>query len=284
MFIDSHCHMDHVVAWGKKKDGKDFSLAAIVDRAEKAKVYGMLSICTKMEEFEEIHEISQKFPHIYCTIGLHPMDVLSQGCSVEDVKKWLLANIHHEKVVGIGETGLESSEHAPPLDVQEAYLWAHMEVALISGLPLVIHTRNTCYYLQNVLEKFLNQYSELPTGVLHCFSGEEFLARYVVEHGWKVSFSGILTFPKAVSVRQVAATLSLKDLLIETDAPWLAPCPHRGAVNEPAYVVHTAQKLAEIHNVSLAELAHQTSSSFCALFSKVNPQNFQESLCITVQK
>ncbi len=280
MFIDSHCHLDHVVAV-KKEGGRDFSLEAVMARAEKAKVLGMLSICTKMEEFEGILALSQTSPRIYCTIGIHPMDVArsSDGYSVEEVKAWLLAHVAHEKVVGIGETGLECSEHAPPLELQEAYLWAHMEVALASGLPLIIHTRNTCQRLQDILERFLTHHGKLPTGVLHCFSGEEFLARYVVAHGWKVSFSGILTFPKAVSVRQVASVLSVEDLLIETDAPWLAPCPHRGDVNEPAYVVHTAQKLAELHDIPLAELASKTSSSFFALFSRVDARNFREILC-----
>lgn len=267
MFVDSHCHLDHL-AWNQEE------LKPFLKRAQHAGIHHMLSIGTTEEDFSRILTLALPHSTVWVTVGLHPAEgVEKTQKSPKEIHTWLLKHCAHPKVVGIGETGLDLMDTSPPLDRQIAYLWAHMEAALETGLPLVIHTRQADNAFRDVLERFLKTHKILPKGVLHCFTGGYDLAEYVMVHGWKISFSGILTFPNAKTVQEVASQIPLEALLLETDAPWLAPLPHRGRPNEPAYLVHTAQKLADLKSVSLEEVAKHTTASFFSLFTKATRGN-----------
>jgi len=256
MLVDSHCHLDY----------KDFTegVDAVVARARAAGVSHFLTICTEIAVFDKVLAVANSAPEIFCTVGTHPHhagDPKELNISREEIVKLT----HNPKVVGIGETGLDYYyEHSPREEQQKGFA-THIEAALETNLPLIIHTRDAD---DDTIRLMRDVGGRKARGVMHCFSGGQKLADAALDLGFYISFSGIVTFKKADELRDVARHVPLDRLLVETDSPYLAPVPHRGKRNEPAFVTHTAQAVAELKGVSLETLAAQTTKNFFALFDK----------------
>ncbi|MEO4040575.1 TatD family hydrolase [Hoeflea sp. CAU 1731] len=254
--VDSHCHLDF--------PDFDSERDAIVERAVAAGVECMVTICTHVRRFEAIRAIAEAYERVYCSVGTHPHNADQElDTTVQD----LVALSRHPKVVAIGEAGLDYHYDNAPREAQEIGLRRHIEAARETGLPLVIHARSADEDMAQILREESGK-GAFPF-VLHCFSSGRALAEIGVELGGYVSFSGILTFKNSEELRQIAVDLPADRLLVETDAPYLAPVPHRGKRNEPSFVVNTARVLAETRGVSEEYIHRQTSENFFRLFSKV---------------
>ncbi len=258
-FVDSHCHLTYGTL------GRDAD--AVVRRAHEVGVAGMLTISTKLETFPEVLAVAERFPGVWASVGTHPhhaeaeKDVVNAGKLVE-----LAA---HPKVIAIGEAGLDYFYDRSPRDIQKEVFREHIAAARETGLPLVIHTREAEEDTADMLEE------ETAKGafpfVMHCFSSAPWLAQKALALGGYVSFSGIVTFRKGEEVREAAELVPLQRLLVETDAPFLAPEPYRGRVCEPAHSAVTLRYLADLKGVSVEEMARITSENFFRLFSKAEP-------------
>ena len=255
MLIDSHCHLDFETFAPE--------LDAVVDRARKAGVGGLLTICTKLSEFERVRGIAERFPDVWCSVGVHPHEAASEPHT--DAKR-LVALTHHPKVVGIGEAGLDYYYEHSPREAQRAIFREHIAAARESGLPLIVHSRDADEETIELLDEGARAGN--LTGVIHCFSSTAFLAERSLALGFYISFSGIVTFKKADELRAVAKSIPEDRLLVETDSPYLAPVPFRGKRNEPAYVAHTAAFVAELRGVSREQLAGASTANFHRLFAK----------------
>lgn len=252
--VDSHCHLDYAAAEDRPE---------IIARARRAGVATMLTISTKLSEFLTVLGIAEGDPDIWCSVGVHPHEAATEP---GDDSARLVALARHPKVVGIGETGLDFYyEHSPRAE-QTASFRAHIAAARETGLPVIVHTRDADPETAAILRT-----EKPPKGVIHCFSSGRELAEISLEIGFYISLSGIVTFKTAQALRDIARDLPLDRLLIETDAPYLAPVPLRGKKNEPAFIVHTAKLLAELRGISVAELARATSDNFFRLFAKAKP-------------
>jgi len=256
MLVDSHCHLDF----------PDFSaeLDAVVARARAAGIGRLVTISTLVGKFPMLRAIAERFDEVYCSVGTHPHHAAKEpNVTAED----LIAATKHAKVVAIGEAGLDYHYDNSPRDAQEKGFRTHIQAARETKLPLVIHAREADDDIARILEEESKR-GGFPF-VLHCFTGGEELARRGVALGGYVSFSGILTFKNSESLRKIAAGLPEDRILVETDAPYLAPNPYRGKRNEPAYVAETARVLAETRGVSADAIAKTTSANFFRLFAKV---------------
>ena len=255
MLIDSHCHLDF----------KDFGAEReeVLARARRAGVAGMLTICTKITAFPAVRALAEAHDELWCSVGIHPHEAAHQP---ETNAAALVDFARHPKVVGIGETGLDFYYDHSPHDRQESVFRAHAAAARETGLPIIVHTRNADERTAQMLQEE-SQGGRL-TGVIHCFSSGRQLAEKALELGFYISLSGIVTFKNAEELRSIARDVPLDRLLVETDAPYLAPLPHRGKRNEPAFVVHTAQRVAELKGVAPEELARATTENFFRLFTK----------------
>lgn len=256
MLIDSHCHLDF----------PDFAseLDAVVARAKAAGIERMVTISTRVRRHAEVLAIAERFAEVYCSVGTHPHHAHEElDVSVGD----LVARTRHPKVVAIGEAGLDYHYDNSPRAAQEQGFRAHIAAARSTQLPLVIHAREADADMARILEEETGK-GAFPA-VLHCFTGTRDLALRGIALGLYVSFTGILTFKNSGELRAIAAELPAERILVETDAPYLAPGPHRGQRNEPAYVVETAKVLAQVRGVSPEEIARQTSENFFRLFAKV---------------
>jgi len=258
MLVDSHCHLDF----------PDFEgdLPAIIERAEGAGVGAMLSISTHLSRFGQVLGVTERFGQVRCTVGIHPHEAASE--TVPEHSEFCALS-RHPKVVGIGETGLDYFYEHSPRELQKASFRAHIAVARETGLPIVIHTRDADDDTSGILAEEMAKGGF--TGVIHCFSSTPALAEQAIELGLYISFSGILTFKKSVALRDLAASLPSDRILVETDAPYLAPVPKRGKRNEPSLVQYTAACLAEARGVSEAEIARLTTDNYFRLFSKARP-------------
>ncbi|MHB2166327.1 TatD family hydrolase [Alsobacter sp. R-9] len=255
MLVDSHCHLDFA-DFAPERD-------AVVERARAAGVRTMLTISTRVSKFDTVRGIAEHYPDVYCTVGTHPHNAHEEpDVSAAD----LVALAAHPRCVGIGEAGLDYHYDRSPRDIAERVLRTHIAAARTSGLPLVIHSRDCDADMIRILS------SEMEQGrfdaVLHCFSSGAALARAGVEMGLFVSFSGILTFKTSDALRAIAAEVPMDRLLVETDAPYLAPVPFRGKRNEPSYVVQTARVLADVKGVDAGTMAAVTTDNFFRLFAK----------------
>lgn len=254
MLVDSHCHLNY----------PPFAdLPAVLARAGEQGVGACQTISTKRSDFNEIIRIIEAADNVFGSIGIHPHEAAAhEDITVEE----LVSRAAHPKIIGIGETGLDYYyEHSPRVR-QEACFLIHIEVARQTGLPLIVHTRDAEAETVSLLQR---EYAKAPfKGLIHCFSGSKYLADKAIEIGFYISLSGILTFPKAQALRDVVASLPPERLLVETDAPYLAPVPYRGKINEPAYTRHTAEKLAEILDMSYESIALKTTDNFFRLFDK----------------
>ncbi len=254
--VDSHCHLDF--------DGLHDQLPAVLVRAEEAGVGLMLSISSRVRTFQRLRQIAEENANIFCTIGTHPHNAHEELDVVVDE---IIDLARHPKVVGIGEAGLDYHYDFSPREAQMTGFRNHIAAARQTGLPLVIHSREAEDATARVLDE------EMRNGpfkaVLHCFTSQNWLALKGVELGLYVSFSGILTYKTAENLRDTARQLPEDRILVETDAPYLAPAPHRGKSNEPAFVVKTLERLAEARGVSVSHMAKVTSDNFFRLFDKV---------------
>ncbi|HXW42611.1 MAG TPA: TatD family hydrolase [Xanthobacteraceae bacterium] len=256
MLIDSHCHLDF----------PDFAaeVDAVVARARAAGIERLVTICTRVKRHAAVLAIAERFPDVYCSVGTHPHYAQEElDVSAAD----LVARTQHPKVVALGEAGLDYHYDRSPRDAQAHSFHSHIAAARATGLPLVIHSRDADADTARILEAETGQGAF--AAVLHCFTGGRELARRAIALGLFISFTGILTFKNSGALRDIAAELPADRILIETDAPYLAPGKFRGKRNEPAYVVETAKVLAEVRGVSLEEIAQQTSANFFRLFGKV---------------
>ena len=258
MLVDSHCHFPEL----------EQDRAGVIARAKAAGVTSMVTISTRVAKFATYAAIAESDPDIWCTVGTHPLGVVEEP----DVPlERLLELSAHPKCVGIGEAGLDYHYDTAARDVAERVFRTHIEAARMTKLPLVIHARDCDDDMIRIMSDEMGK-GTFPA-VLHCFSSGPRLAEIGVELGLSVSLSGILTFKKSDEIRAIAKRVPLDRLLVETDAPFLAPQKHRGKRNEPAFVVETAKMLADVHGVSDEQMAKITTDNFFSLFSKaVRPQ------------
>jgi len=256
MLVDSHCHLDF----------PDFApeLDLVVARARAAGIGRMVTISTRVRKHAQVLAIAERFADVFCSVGTHPHNAKEEP---EVDAKTLIALAKHPKIVAIGEAGLDYHYDYSPRDAQELSFRQHIAAARETGLPLVIHARNCDADMARILQEESGQ-GAFPA-VLHCFTGSRDLAMRAIDLGLYVSFTGILTFKNSADLRAIAAGLPGDRILVETDAPYLAPLPHRGRRNEPAYVAETAKVLADTRGVSFDEIARQTTENFFRLFNKV---------------
>ncbi len=256
MLVDSHCHLDF--------ESFDEDRAAVMERARAAGVGAMVTICTHLSRFSDVLALAEAGGEtVYCSVGIHPHQVAEED-PAETASLVELAR--HPKVVGIGETGLDYYYDHSPRDAQRTSFRKHIHAARDTGLPLIVHTRDADDDMVAILVEESGQ-GAFP-GVLHCFSSSRALAETALELGLYISLSGIVTFKNADQLRGIVRDVPLDRLLVETDAPFLAPVPRRGKRNEPAYVVHTAEAAAEIKGVEADEFAALTTDNFFRLFAR----------------
>ncbi len=249
--VDSHCHLDYAEPAERPE---------IIARARRAGVETMLTICTRLGEFAAVRAIAEADPDIWCSVGVHPHEAAAEPDA--DTAR-IVAFTDHPKVVGIGETGLDFYYDHSPRERQAELFRAHAAAARETGLPLIVHTRDADPETAQILAE-----ERPPRGVIHCFSTGRDLAVAALDLGLYISLSGIVTFKNAALLREIAGELPLDRLLIETDAPYLAPVPLRGRKNEPAYIVHTAAAVAALRGIPVEELAQRTAENFFRLFDK----------------
>ena len=261
MFVDSHCHLDYL-----EREGHD--LDEIVARAKRNGVNTMVTIGTKMREFDNVLSIAERYENIYCTVGVHPHEAEEEP----DISTEQLVEISkHPKVIGIGETGLDYFYEHAPRNLQKASFRRHIAAARQTQLPLIVHTRDA---EDDTIDILQDEYKKGAfTGIIHCFTSSRELAEKSIEIGFKISLSGIVTFKSAKDIQESVQSFKPEDILIETDAPFLAPVPNRGKKNEPSFVVHTAEKVAELQGLSVKEIADITTDNFFNMFAKAKRAN-----------
>ncbi|MGB0577651.1 MAG: TatD family hydrolase [Alphaproteobacteria bacterium] len=255
MLVDSHCHLDF--------DSFDDDRSETIQRAFDAEVGTLVTICTRYSKFEKIAAIAELDSRIYCSVGIHPHQVEEEEeISLEN----LLRAATHPKVIGIGETGLDYFYDQSPREDQKTSFRTHVAAARETQLPLIVHTRDADDDMATILTEEM-QNGAFPC-VLHCFSSGRALAEKAIELGFYLSLSGILTFKNAQDLRDIIRDMPVDRLLVETDSPYLAPVPNRGKRNEPCFVVHTAEKAADIKGLDNDSFARMTTDNFFKLFSK----------------
>jgi TatD DNase family protein len=256
MLVDSHCHLDF----------PDFTqeLDAVVGRAQAAGIGRIVTISTRVRRHAEVLAIAERFENVYCSVGTHPHHAHEElDIEIDELVK----RTRHPKVVALGEAGLDNHYQFSTPAAQEQGFRAHIAAARETGLPLVIHSREADETTAHILTEEMGK-GAFPA-ILHCFTGGRALAMTAIELGLYISFTGILTFKNSQALRDIAAELPADRILVETDAPYLAPGPFRGKRNEPAFVVETAKVLAATRRVSADEMAQQTTENFFRLFAKV---------------
>jgi len=259
--IDSHCHLDLPKFEGEVSD--------IVSRAHDNGVKAMVTISIMVENFDPILDIAENHEHVYCTVGTHPHHADKEPDVTADD---LIKIATHEKVVGIGEAGLDYFRNNSPVADQKRAFLEHIDAARQTGLPLIIHNRDSDGDMISMLRAEMEKGKFTP--LMHCFSAGRELAEATIDMDGYVSFSGILTFGKSEELREIAKDIPLDKLLVETDAPYLAPTPHRGKRNEPAFVVHTLEMLAKVKEKTPEEMAAITTENFLRLFKKVPKEKY----------
>ncbi|WP_310620072.1 TatD family hydrolase [Flexibacterium corallicola] len=263
MLIDSHCHLD----FPDFEEERD----TIIARAHEAGVKLMVSINTRIRQFDAVRAITEEYPSVFCSVGTHPHNAEEEhGILAEEI----VLRTNHPKVVAIGESGLDYFYNNSPRAMQQDCFRAHIAASRETGLPLVIHTRDADGDTAAILREEMGK-GTFPA-LLHCFSSSLELAQEAIDLGLYISFSGILTFKRSSELRSIAAQLPIDRLLVETDAPYLAPQPWRGKRNEPSYVTHTNKVLAEAHRIDEKEMARVTTENFFRLFSKVPKHLWEE--------
>jgi TatD DNase family protein len=255
MLVDSHCHLDFA----------DFATEtdAVVARARAAGVGTLVTICTRLTEFERVLAIAERFDDVWCSVGIHPHEAENEP---DATAARLVELARHPKVVGIGEAGLDFYYDHSPRERQKEVFRRHIGAARLAGLPLIVHSRDADEETAALLEE--GAAAGGLAGVIHCFSSTAMLAERALALGFYISLSGIVTFRKAEQLRAIARDIPADRILVETDSPYLAPVPHRGKRNEPAFVVHTAELLAELRGEAADAFAATTTANFYRLFAK----------------
>ncbi|MGB1360493.1 MAG: TatD family hydrolase [Alphaproteobacteria bacterium] len=255
ILVDSHCHLDYLDRKGDLQDA--------IKSAPDYDVHYMQTISTSMTTFPKVLEIANNHKNIFASTGVHPCHVTDHPLVSYDE---LLEATKHDKVIGLGESGIDLFHDKTTLELQEQSFRIHIEVARDTGIPVIVHTRNadedTIRILKDEYEK-----GAFPA-LIHCFSAGHELAEQSIAMGFYISLSGIITFPKGAEVCDIVKDLPIDRLLVETDSPYLAPIPYRGKPNQPAYTKHTAEKLAEVMGVNYLTIANQTTENFFTLFKK----------------
>ena len=255
MLIDSHCHLDF--------EALSADLDGVLARAAAVGVTGMVTISTRVENFSTYAGIAERYPNVWCSVGTHPHNADQELHIQTDDLVRLSA---HPRCIAIGEAGLDYFYDNAPREAQATGLRRHIAASRITGLPLVIHSRAADEDMANILEEE-SRAGAFPF-VLHCFTAGKELAERALALGGYISFSGIVTFKNAQEIQDVAKLVPADRYIVETDSPYLAPIPHRGQSNEPSFVRHTAEKVAEIRGISLEQLGRETAANFGRLFSK----------------
>lgn len=255
MLVDSHCHLDYYV---------EAEIEQVIARAREAGVGRMVTIGVRMSQAAKVKELTERFPDVWGTVGIHPHNAAEGPLPTPEE---IAAEADHPRIIGIGESGLDYFYDKAPRDVQAENFRRHIRAARLAGLPLAIHARQADEDILAILREEREQGGWFDF-LLHCFSSGRELAEKSVEMGGYVSFSGILTFPKSQDIRDVARDLPADRLLVETDAPYLAPVPFRGKRCEPGMVPHTAKVLAEVRGMEMAALEDLTIANFHRLFKK----------------
>lgn len=256
--IDTHCHLDFENL-ARDREG-------VLSRASAAGVARMITISTEVEKFSTIKAIAESTPEIYCSVGTHPNHAHEEREFSTDE---LVALAAHPKCVAIGETGLDYFYDRAPRDLAHRVFRAHIGAARITGLPLVIHSRDADEDMASILKEEMALGAFRP--LLHCFTSSLALAEAALALGGYISFSGVVTFKNSQALRDIAKQVPIERMLVETDAPFLAPTPHRGKTNEPAYVADTARLLAEVKGIEPHMLAEITTNNALRLFDKMPP-------------
>lgn len=252
---DSHCHLDF--------DSFDEDRDAVIDRALRAGVRRMVTICTKLRSEPQVRAIAETYDPVFFAAATHPMSAADEPMATVDE---LIALAAHPKFVAIGETGLDYHYTADSKELQKTSLRVHIKAAQRTGLPLIIHSRDADDDMAQILTE---EHAKAPFScVMHCFTSSPELAQAALDLGFYMSMSGISAFPRSKDLREIFKAAPLDRILVETDAPYLAPPPHRGKRNEPAFTVHTAQIAAEAFGLSYADFAAQTEANFERLFTK----------------
>lgn len=259
MWIDSHCHLNHT---NTEKTADD-----LVNEAKEAGVDGILTICCRIsEEMDELRSITAAHDNVWCSVGTHPHDAskdAEKAISADEIVKIAQSD---DKIIGIGESGLDYYyNYATPEDQQSSFR-KHIQACIAADLPLIVHARDADDDIIRIIREE-GQGTNL-TGVMHCFSSSRQLAEDALDFGFYISFSGIVTFKKSTELQDIAKDVPLDRILVETDAPFLAPTPYRGKTNEPAYVVHTGSFLAELLNLDQETIANHSKQNFFTLFDK----------------
>lgn len=255
MLIDSHCHLDRLDL--KSYDG---DLNKAIQAAFDAGVSHMLCVSIDLESFPAVQQLAESYPQIFASVGVHPLYEESQAPTVEA----LVQLADHEKVIAIGETGLDYHYGKGDLSWQRDYFRTHLQAARQVGKPVIIHSRSA---KEDTLKILREEKAEESAGVLHCFTEDLDMAEQAIELGFYISFSGIITFNNAQALREVVKALPIERMLIETDSPYLAPVPYRGKSNEPRYVTKVAECVAELKQIPLDEVKAVTSQNFFDLFA-----------------
>jgi TatD DNase family protein len=255
MLVDSHCHLDYYTP---------MELPEILSRATAAGVAEMVTIGTTLAQSECLPPMTEAFANLWCTIGVHPHHAAEAPIPTPET---LAAMTRHPRVIGIGESGLDYFYDKSPRDIQAENFRSHIRGARLAGVPLCIHARDADDDIALILKEERDREGGFDF-LLHCFSSTRRLAEAALEMGGYVSFSGVLTFPRSTELREIAKDIPLDRLLVETDAPYLAPVPFRGKRNEPAWVAHTAKALAELRGLTPQALADLTTTNFRRLFRK----------------
>lgn len=254
--IDTHVHINF--------DVFQEDLDLVSSRWQSVGVHKLIHSCVEPQEFDRIKELSEKFPELYCSVGLHPLS--ANKWEGETTYQQLLEFAQSSpKVVAIGEMGLDFYKDNQP-ELQKEVFWKQLEIAYQLNKPVIIHCRDAATALRDILVRFNQEHGKI-TGVMHCWAGNREETQWFLDLGMYVSFSGVVTFKNAKTVHQSASIVPDDRLLIETDCPFLAPTPHRGKRNEPSYVLHVAEKLAQIRGQSVEAIASQTTKNACKLFN-----------------
>ncbi|MEN8237052.1 MAG: TatD family hydrolase [Pseudomonadota bacterium] len=254
MWIDSHCHLNDERFAGE--------LDVVLDNAKRAGVNTMVTICTELNEASTLLDLANTHEELYCSVGVHPHEAQIPE-NQENLAQVLTQFAVHDKVIGLGETGLDYYYEHSPKDAQRQAFATHIDVAKHTKLPLIVHTRDAEVDTIDLLKAEQGN----MTGVMHCFSGSQDLADKSLDLGFYISISGIVTFKKANDLKDIVKRLPLDRVLLETDAPYLAPVPLRGKRNEPAFMVHTAQVVADLMGITAEKLALATTENFSKLFN-----------------
>lgn len=257
MFIDSHCHL-HML----KLDGYGGDVSGMVQAAEENGVEHILNVCVGLQELPDILALTERFPNITASVGVHPSEKMNEEPTVEQ----LVELAQHPKIIAIGESGLDYHYNDSGLDMMRERFRNHVRASKQTGKPVIVHSRDA---REDTITILREEDATSAGGIMHCFTETWEMAQQALELGMYISFSGIVTFKNGVNVAEVAKKVPLENMLIETDAPYLAPIPYRGKQNEPQYVRFTAAKIAELKGITPEEVGQVTSDNFRRLFSMI---------------